>query len=76
MSSFPKRSLGALLVVLSVLVGLTGAEWLVGFVIQVVFDRGPSGPALLPAVLFGVGGLLLFTAGLGLMRGARYLLRS
>jgi hypothetical protein len=75
MSNFVKRSLAALLVVASVLLGLTGAEWLVGFVIQVAFNRGPSGPPLLPAALFALVGLVLFAAGLGLMRGARHLLR-
>jgi hypothetical protein len=75
MSNFAKRSLAALLVVASVLLGLTGAEWLVGFVIQVVFNRGPSGSPLLPTVLFALVGLVLFAAGLGLMRGARHLLR-
>ena len=59
MSNFAKRSLAALLIVASVLVGLTGAEWLV-----------------LPEVLFALVGLVLFAAGLGLMRGARHLLRS
>jgi hypothetical protein len=68
MSNFAKRSLAALL-------GLTGAEWRVGFVIQVVFNRGPFSPPLLPAVLFALVGLVLFAAGLGLMRGARHLLR-
>ena len=75
MSNFAKRSLAALLIVASVLVGLTGAEWLVGFIIQLVFNRAPFGPALLPEVLFALVGLVLFAAGLGLMRGARHLLR-
>jgi hypothetical protein len=75
MSHFAKRSLAALMVVASVLLGLTGAEWLVGFVIQLVFNRGPFGPPLLPEVLFALVGLVLFAAGLGLMRGARHLLR-
>jgi hypothetical protein len=75
MSNFAKRSLAALLVVVSVLLGLTGAEWLVGSIIQLVFNRGPFGLALLPEVLFALVGVVLFAVGLGLMREARHLLR-
>ncbi|MGA3184104.1 MAG: hypothetical protein ABSE52_05840 [Candidatus Dormibacteria bacterium] len=75
MSRFAKRSLAALLLVVSVLIGLTGAEFLVSFVIQVAFNHGPSGAPLVPDVWFALIGLVLFAAGLGMMRGAQHLLR-
>ncbi len=75
MSKFAKRCLAALLIVASVLIGLTGADWLVASVFQVVFSRGASGPPLTPGVWFALVGLVLFVIGLGLMREARHLLR-